>query len=58
MLVEDNTLVCILITTYPFGSILSSEEHPRPTLALEPLFMTIGPLVIKILLVFDVFGGG
>ena len=58
MLGEDNILVCILITTYLFGSILSSEEHPHPMLALDPLFMMIGPLVIKILLVFNVLGGG
>ena len=58
MLGEDNVLVCILITTYPFGSIPSSEEGPHPMLALDPLFVTIGPLVIEILSVFDVLGGG
>ena len=55
---EDDIWVYILITTYPFGSILSSEEHPYPTLALDPMFVMIGPLVIEILLVFDVLGGG
>ena len=56
MLGEDDILVHILIITYPFGSILSSEEGPHPMLALDPLFVTIGPLVIEILLGFVVLG--
>ena len=51
-------MVCILITTYLFDSILSSGELPHPMPALNPLFVMIGPLVIKILSVFDVPGGG
>ena len=47
-------MVHILISTHPFGSILGSDESPHPTLALNPLFVTIGPLVIKILSVFVV----
>ena len=58
MLGEDNILVCILITTYLFGSILSLEEHPHPTFALDPLFMMIRPLVIEILPVSVVLLGG
>ena len=38
---EDNILVHILITTHPFDLILGSEEGPHPTLALDPLFVTI-----------------
>ena len=49
-------MVHILISTHPFGSILGSDESPHPTLALNPLFVTIGPLVIKILSVFVVLG--
>ena len=56
MLGEDDILVCILITTYLFGSILSSDESPHPTFALDSLFMMIGLLVIEILLVFAVLG--
>ena len=55
MLGEDK---CILITTHPFGSILGSEEGPHHMLALNPLFMTIGLLVTKILSVFYALGGG
>ena len=53
---EDDILVCILITTYPFGSILSLEEHPHPTLALDPMFVMIGLLIIEILSGFVVLG--
>ena len=49
---EDNILVCILITTHPFDLILGSEECPCPTVALDPLFMTMQLLVIKISSVF------
>ena len=58
MLGEDNILVCIFIITYLFGSILSSEKYPHPTLALDPLFVTIGLLVVEILSVFVVLGEG
>ena len=58
MLGEVNIFICILITTYSFGSILSSEEHPHPMLALNPLFVTIEPLLIEILPVSVVLLGG
>ena len=46
----------ILISTHPFGSILGLDKSPHPMLALYPLFMMIGPLVIEILSVFVVLG--
>ena len=58
VLEEDNTLVCILITTCPFDSILGSEESPHPILSLDPLFVMIQPLVIEILPVSVVLLGG
>ena len=46
----------ILISTHPFGSILGLDKSPHPMLALYPLFMMIGLLVIEILSVFVVLG--
>ena len=51
-------MVCILITTCPFDSILGSEESPHPILSLDPLFVMIQPLVIEILPVSVVLLGG
>ena len=53
---EDNVLVLISIPTHPFNLILGSEKHPCPTFALNPLFMTMQPLVIKISSVFVILG--
>ena len=53
---EDDILVCISITTHLFDLILGSEEHPWPTLSLNPLYVMMQPLVIKISLVFDILG--
>ena len=53
----EHILVCVPITNHQFGLILGSEGGPHPTLAPDPLFMTIWLLVIEILLVFVVLGG-